>query len=444
MNERASSSIRQNLAYLSGWGNEHASEAIPGAIPEGQSSPQKVAYGLYAEKFSHTAFTVPRNLVQRSWLYRIRPSVGHGRFKQIDQGRWQNFQPDAVVTPARQLRWDPPSISERIQDFIGGMTTIVNNGDLMTQSGTSISYYLANTSMDERYFFNCDAEMLIIPQQGRLLAHTEFGILDLAPGEILLVPRGVKFRVVLQDDEARGYVCENFGHQYVLPERGPVGTDGYANNRDFKAPTAAYETRSGDFELVCKHGGHLFACDIKHSPLDVVGWFGSSTCYKYDLNRFNVMGSVSYDHPDPSIYTVLHSPSDTVGCANSDFVIFPPRWMVAENTFRPPWYHRNVMSEFMGLIEGQYDAKPDGFVPGGASLHNCMLPHGPDLASFTKATHADLEPEKMVDTMAFMLESRFLMRPTEWALNTPLLQENYDQCWDGLQSNFDPPSPARR
>lgn len=425
--------------YLSGWGNEHTTEAETGAVPIGQASPQKVPLGLYAEKFSHTAFTAPRQSAQRSWFYRIHPSVMHGRFEPVEFALWHSRSRSMPTTPARQLRWDAPQIPAAAADFIDGMATMVVNGDPDSQIGMTINYFLANRSMTDRFFFNCDAEMLIIPQSGATTIHTEFGILDVSPGEICLIPRGVKFRVVLPDGPVRGYVAENFGHHFILPERGPVGTDGFANDRDFKAPTAAYEDRSGDFELVCKHGGDFFRCAIQHSPLDVVGWFGNSTCYKYDLHDFNAMGSVSYDHPDPSIYTVLHAPSDTPGVANADFVIFPPRWMVAEQTFRPPWYHRNVMSEFMGLIHGQYDAKPEGFVPGGASLHNCMMAHGPDTDAYARATEKTLKPEKLDNTMAFMLESRYFMRPTAWALESAALQSDYDTCWDGLKPAFQRP-----
>ena len=244
--------------------------------------------------------------------------------------------------------------------------------------------------------------MLIVPQQGRLDIHTECGRLEVKIGEVVLIPRGMKFSVALPDGPSRGHVCENYGAHFRLPERGPVGSDGFANNRDFRAPVAAYEDRQGEFELVCKFAGNLHACTIDHSPLDVVAWVGNSLPYKYDLESFNVIGTVSYDHPDPSIYTVLTSPSDTPGTANVDFVIFPPRWMVGEDTFRAPWYHRNIMSEFMGLIYGMYDAKPEGFVPGGASLHNSMSAHGPDEAAFEGSSNAKLAPVKQEATMAFM------------------------------------------
>ncbi|MCC7411212.1 MAG: homogentisate 1,2-dioxygenase [Gammaproteobacteria bacterium] len=424
------------LGYQAGFGNEHQTEALPGALPVGRFSPQKCPYGLYAEKLSGTAFTVARAHNLRAWLYRIRPSAQHGGFRPLDNRRLRGAPITEVVTPPDQMRWDPLPIPASATDFVDGLTTLGASGDLSAQTGIGIHLYLANTSMQDRFFYDADGDLLLVPQQGRVRVHTECGVLDGAPGEILLVPRGMKFRVVLPDGAARGYVCENYGAPFRLPERGPVGSDGYANQRDFMAPVAAYEDREGAFELACKFGGQLYACDIGHSPLDVVAWAGNYTPYKYDLARFNAMGTVTYDHPDPSIYTVMTSASDTPGVANCDFVIFPPRWMVAEDTFRPPWYHRNVMNEFMGLIYGTYDAKPTGFVPGGASLHNCMTPHGPDDDAFQKASNATLGADRYAETMAFMFETRYLIRVTRLALEAGERQRDYIDCWKTLRKQF--------
>ncbi len=426
------------LQFSGGFGNEHASEALAGALPVGQFSPQRCPYGLYAEKFSSTAFTVARAGNHRTWFYRIRPSVVHGAYRPIDKGLLRTAPISEAPCPPDQLRWDAPPVPEAPADFVDGLVTMAVNGNAALQAGVGIHMYLANRSMDDRFFCNADGELLIVPEQGRLVVHTECGVLDVAPGEICLVPRGMKFRVVCPDGSTRGYVCENYGALFTLPERGPVGSDGYANDRDFLAPVAAYEDRTGSFELVTKFGGELYACDIGHSPLDVVAWVGRSTPYKYDLDRFNTINTVSYDHPDPSIFTVLTASSDTAGVANLDFVIFPQRWMVAEDTFRPPWYHRNVMSEFMGLVRGVYDAKPGGFVPGGASLHNCMTAHGPDNDAFEQASTVDLAPEKYADTMAFMFESRYVFHPTRYALDSPQRQSGYTDCWKGLERTFDP------
>jgi homogentisate 1,2-dioxygenase len=439
--QSAESSASLELNYLPGFGGEHASEALPGALPVGRFSPQKIAYGLYAEKLSATAFTAPRHANRRTWFYRIRPSVAQGPFGPVGTGLIRTGPITEIPPLPNQLRWDPFPLPRQPTDFIDGLVTVAANGNAALQAGIGIHLYLANSSMEDRFFYNADGEMLMLPQQGRLRLHTECGIVEARPGEVVVMPRGMKFRVVLPDGPSRGYVCENYGSAYILPERGPVGSDGYANDRDFMHPVAAYEEREGDFRLTCKYGGGLFECPIGHSPLDVVAWIGTSVPYKYDLARFNTMGTVSYDHPDPSIYTVLTSPSDTAGVANIDFVIFPSRWMVAEDTFRPPWYHRNIMSEFMGLIHGFYDAKEKGFEPGGASLHNCMTSHGPEADVFDKASTMELKPHLYADTLAFMFESRYPIQPTKFAMECAQLQQDYMDCWKGIESKFDTARP---
>jgi len=421
--------------YLSGFGNEFATEALHGALPQHRNSPQQVAYGLYAEQLSGTAFTAPRSHNRRSWLYRIRPAAVHGRFVPLDAPRLVSRFDNAA--PPNQLRWSPLPMPTVPTDFIDGWVTMAGNGSAEAMTGCAVHLYAANQSMDGRYFYNADAELLIVPQLGRLRIATELGVIDVEPQEIAVIPRGVRFQVTLPDGEARGYLCENFGALLQLPDMGPIGSNGLANPRDFLTPTAQYEDIEGDFELVTKFGGRLWRAPIGHSPLDVVAWHGNYAPYKYDLRHFNAIGSISYDHPDPSIFLVLQAPSDTPGVDTLDFVIFPPRWLVAEDTFRPPWFHRNVASEFMGLIHGAYDAKADGFVPGGSSVHNCMSGHGPDAATFDKASSADTrQPHKVSDTMAFMFETRNVLVPTEQALASSQLQGDYQGCWAGITKRF--------
>ena len=424
------------LKYQTGFGNNFSSEALPGALPLGRNSPQKAPYGLYAELLSGSAFTAPRAENRRTWVYRIRPSAMHKPFVRIDKHLLRGAPFDEMAPPPTQLRWNPLPIPVLPTDFVEGMVTMAGNGDAATQTGMAAHIYAANRSMTERAFCNADGEMLILPQQGRLRLVTELGVLETAPGEIALIPRGMRFRAELPDGPSRGYICENFGAAFRLPELGPIGSNGLANTRDFLTPVAAYEERDTPHELITKFAGNLWSATMAHSPIDVVAWHGNLTPCKYDLANFMVIGSTSFDHPDPSIYTVLTSPSDTAGTANADFVIFPPRWLVGENTFRPPWYHRNVMSEFMGLIHGVYDAKAEGFVPGGASLHNAWVAHGPDAETFERASNAQLEPHKVKDTMAFMFETRYILRPTRHAIEAPELQQNYFQCWQGLQKHF--------
>jgi homogentisate 1,2-dioxygenase len=422
--------------YLSGFGNEQASEAIAGALPEGRNSPQRPPLGLYAEQISGTPFTAPRAANRRTWLYRIRPSAMHGPYRRIDDRLLRSAPISEAEAPPNRLRWNPLPMPDAPADFVDGLVTMAANGDCAQRSGVGIHQYLANRSMRERYFWNADGEMLLVPQQGSLVLHTELGVVEAAPGEIAVVQRGLKFRVELPDGAARGFVLENYGALLRLPELGPLGANGLANPRDFLTPVAAFEERDAPVEVVVKFEGHLWAADYDHSPLDVVAWHGNYAPYKYDLARFNVMGTVTYDHPDPSIYTVLTAPSDTPGTANADFVVFAPRWLVGEDTFRPPWFHRNYMNEFVGLIHGIYDAKATGFVPGGASLHNCMSAHGPDVPTFEAASRAELKPHKIENTLAFMFETRMASHPTRFALETPALQRDYDACWQGFRKLF--------
>ncbi|MFD6417686.1 homogentisate 1,2-dioxygenase [Streptomyces sp. NPDC060194] len=427
------------LGYLTGFGNEHASEAVPGALPHGRNSPQRAPLGLYAEQLSGSAFTEPRAHNLRSWLYRIRPSAAHPAFHRIGNGELSGAPFASAAPDPNRLRWDPLPSPAPGTDFLAGLWTLGGNGDASQRTGMAIHLYAADSSMGNRVFSDADGELLIVPERGGLLLRTEFGLLAARPGEIALIPRGVRFRVELLDAEARGYVCENYGRPFQLPDLGPIGANGLANARDFRAPVAAYEDVEGPVEVVSKYCGNLWAATYDHSPLDVVAWHGNYLPYVYDLRRFNAIGSISYDHPDPSVFTVLTSPSDTPGLAGVDFVAFVPRWLVGEDTFRPPYFHRNVMSEYMGLIEGAYDAKAagkGGFVPGGGSLHSMMSAHGPDRTTFDRASAADLVPQKVDDGLAFMFETRWPVTLTARAAEADHLQSGYDDVWQGLERHF--------
>jgi homogentisate 1,2-dioxygenase len=428
--------------YMSGFGNGFETEALPGALPIGRNSPQKCGYGLYAEQLSGSPFTAPRATNERSWLYRIRPTVQHwGSFQKADAGLWRTAPCAEVDLPIAPMRWDPIPIPNEKVSFVEGVRTITTAGDAGTQAGMGAHVYLVTRSMVDEHLYNADGEMLFVPQQGSLRLATEFGLIDIEPGEIAVIPRGVKLRVELTDGPARGYLCENYGGAFTLPERGPIGANCLANPRDFLTPVAAYEDRDARSRMYVKWGGALWVTELAHSPLDVVAWHGNYAPYKYDLRKYSPVGPILFDHADPSIFTVLTSPSETPGTANIDFVIFPDRWLVAENTFRPPWYHMNVMSEFMGLIYGQYDAKPQGFVPGGVSLHNTMLPHGPDVDAFEGASNAKLEPHKLEGTMAFMFETRFAQRVTAYAAKLDQFQREYGAYGRRLKKHFDPSRP---
>jgi homogentisate 1,2-dioxygenase len=418
-----------SLHYMSGFGGHFESEAVEGALPKGRNSPQKPAFGLYAEQLSGTAFTMPRAENRRSWLYRMRPTADHRPFTRYEGAPLFGAPVDPEPQAPNRLRWDPPKDLPSGKDFVDGLVTMLHAREPQVLEGCAVHLYRADKSM-ERVFVDADGEMLIIPQQGALTIDTELGRMDVAPGSVALVPRGMKFRVAIGDGLATGYVAENYGLPFRLPDLGPIGSNGLANPRDFETPVARFEDRDDQTEVVQKSLGALWTTTLDHSPLDVVAWHGNYAPWRYDLANFNTINTVSFDHPDPSIFTVLTSPSNVHGRANADFVIFPPRWMVSEDTFRPPWFHRNVMSEAMGLIYGAYDAKAEGFAPGGLSLHNLMSGHGPDLESWKKASEADLKPHKIEGTMAFMVETCWPYRPTRFALDRA--QPDYDEAWGGF------------
>jgi len=417
----------ERIKYQSGFGNTFSTEAVKGALPVGRNSPQRPPKGLYPEVLSGSAFTAPRAENRSTWLYKLRPSAMHGPYRRIKDGELRSAPFDEVETSPNRLRWNPLPLPKKPTDFLDGLVTLAGS------AGAAVHIYRANRSMRERYFWNADGELMLVPQQGSLLLSTELGKLEVAPGEIAVVPRGMKFKVDVEGP-SRGYVCENYGIDFRLPELGPIGSQGLAQVRDFLAPVAAFEDK-GKCQVVAKFMGGLWATDLAHSPLDVVAWHGSYVPYKYDLARFMTLGTISFDHPDPSLFTVLTSPSERAGVANVDFVIFPPRWQVAENTFRPPWFHRNVMSELMGLVHGVYDAKAEGFLPGGVSIHNCLSAHGPDLATFERASSEALAPRKIENTLAFMWESCRVWQPTRFAMRARELQKDYDKVWDGFRRN---------
>lgn len=427
--------MSEEFQYQIGFGGYLQTEALPNALPHGQNSPQKPAYGLYAEQLSGSAFTRPRAHNLRSWLYRILPSVSHLSFQPLKSMALDQGTSPLYAIP-NQLRWDPLEDPKQKQSFIAGCQTLIKNGDPLLQEGAALHLYAANENMGEDFFYSADGEWMILPYFGRLKLKTEFGTLCVAPSEIAVIPRGVKFQVELLDPIIKGYICENFGAPFSLPDLGPIGSNGLASPRDFLFPTAQFEDKSGTFNLICKYANKLWQAEIHHSPLDVVAWHGNYAPYKYDLRLFNTINTVSFDHCDPSIFTVLTSATATPGLANLDFVIFPERWMVAEHTFRPPYYHRNIMSEYMGLIYGSYDAKNEGFLPGGGSLHNCMSSHGPDGDTAQKGMHEKLLPIKQENTLAFMFESRLPWQITEFGMQTSALQKSYQDCWQNIPKLF--------
>lgn len=433
----AATETENGLEYMVGFGNEFATEALPEALPKGQNNPQKCPYGLYAEQLSGTAFTAPREHNQRSWLYRIRPSVKHVGFRPARSDLLTNDWHGWVPNP-NQMRWSPfelPADDASI-DFVQGMKTIAGAGDSCVKHGLCIYVYCCNASMDNRAFYSSDGDFLIVPQQGTLTITTEFGVLQVPPNQIAVIQRGIRFSVAVTE-ASRGYICETQGSHWQLPTLGPIGANGLANPRDFLTPVAKYEDVEAEWTVMSKFQGALFEASQGHSPFDVVAWHGNYAPYKYDLDRFMVINAVAFDHADPSIFTVLTTPTTEPGTALCDFVIFPPRWGVSDRTFRPPYFHRNCMSEFMGLIKGAYEAKEGAFCPGGGSLHSIMTPHGPDTKCFEGASNAPLAPQRIADgTQAFMFESTLSLKTSPWA--QALVQPDYNEAWQDLKKHFDP------
>ncbi|KAM0322260.1 hypothetical protein ACHAQA_009549 [Verticillium albo-atrum] len=455
--------FQEKYRYQVGFDSHLESEAIPDSLPIGQNAPQKAPHGLYAEKLSGTAFTTPRHENRQAWLYRILPSCAHPPFgpatASSDSDVNERSNTSKLHYIPNQLRWDPfEHDASKELDFVSGQRLVAGAGDPTLKQGIGMYVYAAGKSMaDQTAFYSADGDLLIVPQEGTLDIRTELGYLLVRPMEIAVIPRGIKYHVSLPDGPARGYALELYQGHFNLPELGPIGTNGLANARDFQAPRAAFSEHHGatanegpgKYTITVKFNNDFFQTTQPHTPFDVVAWHGNYYPIKYDLGRFNTIGSISYDHPDPSIFTVLSAPSGVPGTAIADFVIFPPRWLVAEDTFRPPYYHRNTMSEFMGLITGGYDAKrggAGGFVPGGASLHNTMSGHGPDAESSEGAREAELRPAKVgAGSCAFMFESCAMVGVTEWGLRTcKKVQEGYsEESWGGVPVHWAMPEGAK-
>ena len=352
---------------------------------------------------------------------------------------------DKTTVVAKQLRWKslPQVPKDKQKTFLQGLFSFCGSGSAEEKKGISIMGYSFNKDMGDNFFYSIDGDWLFVPQRGNLHLDTEMGKLLVKIGEFAVIPAGVKFRVMIpgnEDIQHQGWICEIYGTHLHLPELGPLGANGLANPQDFKIPVADFSNEKGEYRIFAKFLGKFFVAESENSPLDIVAWRGNYYPFKYDFRNYNTMNSVSFDHPDPSIFTVLSAMSSTPGVAILDLVVFKQRFMVAENTFRPPYYHRNIMTEFMGNIYGEYDAKPSGgFEPGCSSLHSPMTPHGPESSVFEKASTAELEPVKYKDTMSFMFESCFVLRIANSAIGStgvPVEDEKYHDCWKGFQNHF--------
>lgn len=437
---------QQKYKYLRGFfGDGYQSEALEGAVPEKYNSPQLAPHGLYAEQLSGTPFTKGRRVLERTWLYKIQPSAGHQRaaYRPVSNpSAFPMLLKPKHATPA-QKRWPPvplPADSQQI-DWVHGMVCTAGAGSEETKAGIRIYHYAANISMGNSSFCSSDGDILILPEKGELDVVTEMGRMQVRPGEVCCIQRGIKYKVDIVDGKAvRGYACETFEGAFHPPDLGPMGTNGLANPRDFMRPSAWYEDKQCDWMHYQKFLGEMFELPQSRSPFDTVGWHGNYIPWKYDLARFCAINSVTYDHVDPSSFTVVTSQTGgrEPGTASCDFVIFPPRWMVQEGTFRPPYYHRNCMSEYMGNISGQYEAKAQGFVPGAATLHSCMAGHGPDVQGFEGAIKIDTTKPMHLgfDNLAFMFESAYILRLTDYAVTTNPAEADYWKVWQGFRKMF--------
>ncbi|KAH8805268.1 Homogentisate 1,2-dioxygenase [Xylogone sp. PMI_703] len=452
-------STKEKYRYLAGFDSHLETEAVDGALPIAQNSPQKASYGLYNEKLSGTSFMAPRRENKQTWVYRILPSCTHNPYHLTDgsggiNGDTAKTQEKLHFLP-NQLQWDPFDHDQsKNLDFPSGLKMLAGSGDATIKEGCGMFIYAAGRSMDEKTsYYSGDGDFLIVPQEGELDIRTELGWLLVRPREICVIPRGIKYQVFLPSGPARGYALELYQNHFELPPLGVIGSHALANARDFQVPVANFSEDFGPtadqgknvYKVISKFNHNFFVAEQAHTPFDVVAWQGTYYPYKYDLGRFNTIGTVSYDHPDPSIFTCLTAPSHQPGTAVVDFVLFPPRWLVGEDTFRPAFFHRNIMSEFMGIIVGDFDARSgghSGFVPGGANLHNVMSAHGADAESTENAREAELKPAWTGgDNLAFMFESSLMMGVTEWGLRTcKKIQRRYtEESWGNLKSYWNMP-----
>ncbi|KIV84436.1 homogentisate 1,2-dioxygenase [Exophiala sideris] len=453
--EIPSFAVRKNdpYEYMPGFNNTFESEAVPGTTPQGQNSPRCVRFGLYAEQMTASAFVAPRHHNKKAWLYRARPAVAHRGFTELPDNKDMeaNFlpmNPLVHISPA-QLAWLPFDIPSNGVDFVDGLHTIAGSGEPTLREGLatliksttlpSVTHvYLADKSMENRAFVNSDGDFLIVPQQGALNIQTEFGPLYVQPGEIVVIQRGQRFRISLEGP-SRGYILEIWGANFELPELGPLGANGLANARDFLCPKAQYSVTENDpWEIVYKLGGKFFKSTQSHCPFDVVAWHGNYVPYKYDLIKFVNVGSISVDHIDPSIFCVLTARSRDPDAPLADFLIFSPRWDVASHTYRPPYYHRNVASELMGLIYGEYGGRSDEFQPGGVSYECGMVPHGVAYEVRIKAASETEVPQMQISkgAVAFIFESSRPFTIADWAWNSTKKHEHEPKMWDNLADNF--------
>ncbi|KAH9874017.1 hypothetical protein IAQ61_004645 [Plenodomus lingam] len=436
--------------YQAGWGNRHQSEVIPGTLPVAQNNPQEVRFGLYTEGITYSAFAAPRAHNYSTYMYRCRPAAAHNGYVPFEsksniQNCFLSLNPKVATLP-EQAEWRPfplPKEEEKI-DFANGLHTLAGSGDPNIREGLALYVYMINSSMERRAFCNADGDFLICAQLGTLDIVTEMGKIFLQPGEICVIQRGIRFCMNLAPDTkvARGYITEVWGSMWELPDLGPLGGHGLANPRDFLYPVAAIDDNLHvDWQIVNKINGELVAIQQDHSPFDLVAWHGNVVPYKYDLTKFSSQNSTSIDHTDPSIFTVLTAKSRDPLTPLADFLWFGPRWDVATNTFRLPYFHRNSASEFLACLYGQGLGRSDDFQPGGGSFEGGHTPHGGFHEGYQHGMRIhESQPEKILtEQLTIMIESSRLFLWTEWARKgCGVIDEhgtNY-KVWEALPDRF--------
>ncbi|HEY3498273.1 MAG TPA: homogentisate 1,2-dioxygenase, partial [Polyangiaceae bacterium] len=427
-----------------GFGNVHASEALPGALPHDRNTPRVGPYRLYPELTSGTAFTAERAENFRTWTYRIRPAAQQGLLEPLAHATFRDDFEDEPPEP-NLTGFSPLPLPSAACDFVDGLVTIGGAGSARLRRGYAVHLYAANRNMEERAFYDADGELLLLPELGALRILTELGVLDVRPGEVALLPRGLRFSVALREAAARGYVAEVFGRHFRLPERGPIGSNGLAEARHFRTPAAWHEDRlAPGYRIAAKLGGALYEARQDHSPFDVVAWHGNHCPYVYDLALFTPAGYTRVDHPDPSIHTVLSAPLDERGTHSLDLVVFPPRWDATEGTFRPPYFHRNATTEINGIVR-EVSSPGSMFVPGCLFLTPSMTPHGPVAAGVERAfSLSDAEADKphrySENACWFQFETALPFSLTPWARNAPHRLHDWHSKWGSYRSYFDPGS----
>ncbi|GAD98612.1 homogentisate 1,2-dioxygenase, putative [Paecilomyces variotii No. 5] len=420
--------------YQVGFGNRFVSEAVPDTIPrDGRNLPQRANYDLYIEQLNGTTFVTCRKDMFNVWFHRIRPSCAHKALKPLEYKHdivsVFSSQNEGVSFVPFNNEWGPLEIplESKPTNFWQGIKTILGHGDPTLKEGVAVHQYAANLSMDKEAFVNHDGDYLFVPQQGRLDIQTELGRMMVLPGELFVIPAGLRFKVSLPDGPSRGYIQEIFGSHFELPDLGPIGSNGLALPQDFEIPVASYDLDTSSWEIITKLAGKLYHYEQAHTPFDVVGWHGNYVPYKYEIEKLLALSS-SKDQLDPSAYTILTAKSKIPGVSITDFCAFTPKWVNSLNSWRPPYYHRTMGAEVMGMVRGEYGGSAKTLEPGALTCDNAYVPHGETYDAWKKHAFVDLEPTLLgagvLSITKFALERHNQIKPMR------------EELWDNMHGHF--------